>query len=206
MSLHAHERAVCAGLDDDVLELADFGQASGGAHAELVHLICRRRLRADRAGGDLHVLLAQRVGHVAGRQAAAGQPVRIEPQPHREAALAEDDDVADARHALQRVADVAIEVVADEQRVVAVVVGVEADARRESRPMPFVTVMPLVRTSSGMRPSAEFTRFCTSTAARSGSRPTSNVTVIVAEPAVRARRGHVDHALDAVDDRSRAAS
>ena len=59
--------------------------------------------------------------------------------------------------------------------------------------------MPLVRTSAGMRPSAWLTRFCTSTAARSGSRPTSNVTVIVAEAAVGARRGHVDHALDAVD-------
>ena len=46
----------------------------------------------------------------------------------------------------------------------------------------FVTVMPLVRTSSGMRPSAEFTRFCTSTAARSGSRPSSNVTVMEQNP------------------------
>ena len=42
--------------------------------------------------------------------------------------------------------------------------------------------MPLVRTSCGMRPSAWFTRFCTSTAARSGSRPISNVTVIVQKP------------------------
>ena len=47
---------------------------------------------------------------------------------------------------------------------------------------PFVTVMPFVRTSSGMRPSAELTRFWTSTAARSGSRPTSNVTVMVDRP------------------------
>ena len=42
-----------------------------------------------------------------------------------------------------------------------------------------VTVMPLVRTSAGMRPSAWLTRFCTSTAARSALRPMSNVTVIV---------------------------
>ncbi len=46
----------------------------------------------------------------------------------------------------------------------------------------FVTVTPLVRTSTGRRPRAEFTRFCTSTAARSGSRPTSNVTVIALMP------------------------
>ena len=64
-----------------------------------------------------------------------------------------------------------------------------------------MTVMPLVRTSSGIRPSAEFTRFCTSTAARSGSRPTSNVTVIWHKPLFVTGRGHVDHALDAVDDR-----
>ena len=46
----------------------------------------------------------------------------------------------------------------------------------------FVTVMPLVRTSAGMRPSAELTRFCTSTAARSWSREMSKVTVIVETP------------------------
>ena len=45
-----------------------------------------------------------------------------------------------------------------------------------------VTVMPLVRTSSGIRPSAWLTRFCTSTAARSGSRSTSKVTVMVLKP------------------------
>ena len=45
-----------------------------------------------------------------------------------------------------------------------------------------VTVMPLVRTSAGMRPSAWFTRFCTSMAARSGLRSMSNVTVIVLMP------------------------
>ena len=46
----------------------------------------------------------------------------------------------------------------------------------------FVTVMPFVRTSAGSRPSAELTRFCTSTAARSALRPTSNVTVIELMP------------------------
>ena len=46
----------------------------------------------------------------------------------------------------------------------------------------FVTVMPLVRTSAGRRPSAWLTRFCTSTAARSGLRPMSKVTVIVESP------------------------
>ncbi len=42
--------------------------------------------------------------------------------------------------------------------------------------------MPLVRTWEGNRPMAWFTRFCTSTAARSGSRSMSNVTWIVHTP------------------------
>ena len=46
----------------------------------------------------------------------------------------------------------------------------------------FATAMPFWRTSAGMRPSAWLTRFCTSTAARSWLRSTSNVTVIVAKP------------------------
>ncbi len=45
-----------------------------------------------------------------------------------------------------------------------------------------MTVMPLVRTSAGSRPSAWLTRFCTSTAARSGSRPTSKETLMVLRP------------------------
>ena len=36
-----------------------------------------------------------------------------------------------------------------------------------------VTVTPVVRTSAGSRPRTWLTRFCTSTAARSGSRPMS---------------------------------
>ncbi len=46
----------------------------------------------------------------------------------------------------------------------------------------FVTVMPLVRTSAGMRPSAWLTRFWTSMAARSALRLMSKVTVIVLMP------------------------
>ena len=59
----------------------------------------------------------------------------------------------------------------------------------EKKPMPirkpavfFVTLMPLLRTSTGSRPSVWLTRFCTSTAARSGSRPTSKNTVMLLTP------------------------
>ncbi len=45
-----------------------------------------------------------------------------------------------------------------------------------------MTVMPLVRTSAGIRPSAWLTRFWTSIAARSGSRSMPKVTVMVLIP------------------------
>ena len=48
--------------------------------------------------------------------------------------------------------------------------------------VPFCTVTPLVRTSVGSRASAVDTRFCTSTAARSTSRVTSNTTLMLAAP------------------------
>ena len=70
------------------------------ADAELVHLPRRRRRLAEAAGGDLDVLLAQRLDDVVGGQAARRQAIGVEPQAHRVLALAEDDDVADARHAL----------------------------------------------------------------------------------------------------------
>ena len=93
-------------------------QAPGRAHADLIGLPLARRRVADAAGGDVHVLLAQRVDDVARREPARGQPHRIQPDAHRELALAEDHDVGDAGHALQRVLDVDVEVVRDEQRVV----------------------------------------------------------------------------------------
>ena len=48
--------------------------------------------------------------------------------------------------------------------------------------MAFVTVTPTFFTSFGRRPSVAATRFCTSTAARSALRPSSNVAVIVDVP------------------------
>ena len=60
--------------------------------------------------------------------------------------------------------------------------------------------MPVVRTSVGRRPSAWLTRFCTSTGGEVLiARRRRRSTVIVDDAAVGARRGHVEHALDAVD-------
>ena len=52
----------------------------------------------------------------------------------------------------------------------------------------------------GMRPSAWFTRFCTSTAARSGSHADLERHGDAREARARRRGPHVLHALDAVDD------
>ena len=177
----ANEGAVLAAGDDHVGELIDFGQAALGADAQIEHLPGRRRRLTKRTSGHLDVLLAKRAHDIAGGERAGRQLGRIDPQPHRVTALAEDDDVAHAGHALDGVADVAVDVVADELGVVAVV--------REKNPRPpmnpavfFVTVMPLVRTSAGMRPSAWLTRFWTSMAARSGSRSMLKVAVMVLMP------------------------
>ena len=91
-------------------------QASGRAHADLIGLPLARRRVADAAGRHVDVLLPQRVDDVAGRQLARREPDRVEPDAHRVLALAEDLHVGDTRHAFQRVLDVDVDVVRDEQR------------------------------------------------------------------------------------------
>src|SRR5262249_51509685 len=58
-------------------------------------------------------------------QVARGQFQRIQPQAHRIFALAENDHVAHAFDALQRVAHIEVEIIADEQIVVLVILRVE---------------------------------------------------------------------------------
>ena len=59
---------------------------------------------AELTGGDLDVLLSERIGDVKRGEAAGGETAGIEPDAHGVLALAEDDDVADARDAFERVA------------------------------------------------------------------------------------------------------
>ena len=73
----------------------------------------------------------ERVDDVGGGQAASGQADGIEPDAHGVLALAEDDDIAHAGHALEGVLDVDIEVVGDELGGVAAVAGEEAGAEDE---------------------------------------------------------------------------
>ncbi len=114
----AYQRAVGGALHDDVLELRRIGQSSGRANADRERLPFPRRLLPDRARRDLDVLFPQRRHHIVRREAASGKTVGIEPDPHRVTADAEHLHVADAGNALDFVNDEAIEVVADEERIV----------------------------------------------------------------------------------------
>ena len=116
--LQAHERAVGAALQDDVLELAT--ARSGGPTARtLIWYVCPARAGGAPtcAGRDLHVLLAQRVHHVVGGELAAGEPCRDRATgASRNLRSPKMMHVADAGDALELVADEDVDVVADEQR------------------------------------------------------------------------------------------
>src|SRR6185312_17273689 len=70
------------GPQDDVGELFGRGEAPFGRHRDTEALAVRRRVGAQRAGGELHVLRADRIEHLAGRQVVALQLVRVQPDPH----------------------------------------------------------------------------------------------------------------------------
>ena len=102
---------------DDVAELCRIAQAPDGIDLHLERRACGRRRLSDLAGGDLHVLLGDRVLHVDGGDAEVGELVGIEPDSHRVAPLAENLDIADARQALERIDDLQIGVVAERHRI-----------------------------------------------------------------------------------------
>ncbi len=125
------EGSVTTGLQNDVVELRDFGEPTQGAHADLIHLGGRGGLGSYLARGNLHILLLQSRDNIAGRKSACCQPGRIEPQAHGIFALAEYLHIGDARNTLQRVLDINVDVVADELVGVAIAVAVEAGRHDE---------------------------------------------------------------------------
>ncbi len=84
------------GSHDDVAELLRIGEPAQRVDLHLEGRAGRRRRLADLAGRDLDVLLRDGLLHVDGGDAEIGELVRIEPDAHRIAPLAEDLDVADA--------------------------------------------------------------------------------------------------------------
>jgi hypothetical protein len=65
------------------------------------------------------VLLPDRVLNVGDRETETGEPIGIQPHPHRVVGRAEVPDVADPLHAQERVVDVDERVVREKRRVVA---------------------------------------------------------------------------------------
>ena len=114
--LQPHQGSVGVRFQNDVVELRRLTEPPHCPNAHLVLLSRNRRLLPHLPRRDFHVLLRQRIHHVGRREPASRHPHRIQPQPHRELALAKDDHVRHARNALQRIPHVHVEIVAHEQR------------------------------------------------------------------------------------------
>src|SRR6201999_3627075 len=105
--------AVRAVFDDDVLELFWIGEAAHDADRHLKGLRRIGGLLAKLTGGNLDVLLRERVGDVERGEAAGCEAAGIEPETHRVFAFSEDDDVADAGNTFECVLDIDVDVVGD---------------------------------------------------------------------------------------------
>ncbi|MEY9717746.1 hypothetical protein ABIA22_000236 [Sinorhizobium fredii] len=119
--LQLDEPAILGGLDDHIAKLPGVTEAAVGGDGVLKGAVARHRRTADRAAGDLDVLLAQRLDDIAGRHAVGGEFLRVEPDTKRILALAEQDDVADAVETDEQVANAGARVIGDIELVVAVV-------------------------------------------------------------------------------------
>ena len=121
-----HERSVALRLDDDAAELLLGDQTPPNLDAVLKCLVRRRGVLADRPCGGLHVLFADRRGHIGGGDPELGHAIRLEPDAHAEVA-AEHLDAAHTGHPLDRFDDVDVEIVAQEEAVVASLRRIEGD-------------------------------------------------------------------------------
>ena len=135
----------------DVAQAHDLARGGFGAQHDVAELLRDRRgaraaltciskaraggrgRLADLAGRDLDVLFGQRVLDVHGGDAEIGEPVRIEPDAHRIAALAEDLHVAHAGQALQRIDDLQRGVIAQRDRIDGMVGRGQVDDEDEVR-------------------------------------------------------------------------
>ena len=113
--------AARAGFHDNVAELLFGLQTPLGIKRELKIDTLKARRGTDEAAGRLHVLAADLAHHIARRQATLGDLLRIEPDPHRIIAPAEQLHLPDAVEPRQSILDVEHRVIAQIVHVVAVV-------------------------------------------------------------------------------------
>jgi hypothetical protein len=108
-------------------------QSTDRVHLHLERRALGRRRLTDLAGGDLNVLLGDRILHVDGGDTEIGEPVGVEPDAHRVPAVTENLDIADPRQSLQWIDDLQIGVVAERHRIDRAVRRGEIDDEDEVR-------------------------------------------------------------------------
>ena len=129
--LQAQYRAVGARAHHDLLELLHGGEAAPGGERVLELLALGRGRLPDRARGHLLVLLAQHADHVLRVDPELRQLGGQQPDAHRVAPLTELRHLADAGQALEPIRDVDPGVVAEEEIVARAVGRDQVDDQRE---------------------------------------------------------------------------
>ncbi len=120
-------RTARADLDHDVLELLRLGEPAHGIDRQLERLLPGSRRLTDLPGGRIEVLGADRIRHVHGGHVQCRQLLRVEPGADAIVALAQVVDVRHSVHPQQLVLDIDRGEVAQVDVVVAVVRRKEID-------------------------------------------------------------------------------
>ena len=121
------------GAQDDVFKLFRVGEPALGGHRVGEILLLLERLLAEAAGGELRVLLTDRIDHIGRRQVVLRQLVRTQPDAHGIVFRAELADITHARQTLEFVDHVDQRIVADIHRVARTIRRVEGDHLKNVR-------------------------------------------------------------------------
>ncbi len=183
---------------DEVLEVLGGGQSPLGRDGQLVRLARDRRRLADLPGGDRPVLLSEGRDDIAGGHVAVSELLRIEPDPHAILLPAERADLADAGQAGQFLQHVEGGVVAQVELVELAGWTVHGDREQDVRrllPSRDARLFDHVRQSGHRQGHAVLHEDLGHVQVHVVLE--GHVQAVLA--VVGALRGHVHHALDAVD-------
>ena len=124
--------AVVPRLDDDLGELLGLEQAAQGVDGILEIDARGHRRLADASGRHLHILLVQRVHDIARHHAARGQLLRVKPHAHAVIARPQERHVADAGEPGEGVLHLNGGVVAQIERITAVLGRDQIDGEQDA--------------------------------------------------------------------------